>query len=261
MTFEPHKHLYKVNTEEAKLCSLFSKPFPLFTKECIEQISVILERPSVREKCLFKSEIAPFVYRGLCKHSEFIKDIWSSRYIEEVASNIMETGLKFHPMLYERGHCNVSKSAIKNGKAFDWHYDSQPYVLIVLLSEPSGGVDNCTFYKDASSDSIYALPFPGAGYARILKGSEVEHCVHANYDNRMTMITSFVSTSNSLTDFTNLKFAKTYSPSLSLYAEFILYRLDNMESILSEYDSLPPLLIQKCFHEINHMKNELLDIV
>ena len=227
-----------------------SAPFPLFTEECVKEIYDILHNEDIKSKCVFTSEIAPYVYRGLCKYSQFVKDLWTSPHIENIASSIMKTNVKYHPMLYERGHCNISMH--KSKKTFDWHYDSQPYVLIVLLSTPPCGDDNCTFYKDCDNN-VCSLSFPKAGYARILKGSTVEHCVNANYEYRTTMITSLVSDMH--TDYTNLDYAKTYTPQFPLYTEYVLYRLSNLKNIINEsLDSEEQRT--KALHEINMITRE-----
>ena len=54
---------------------------------------------------------------------------------------------------------------------FGWHVDSQPFVCIVMLSDPpTDAIGGETLVRNKNGEEI-SLTFPGAGYAYLLQGS------------------------------------------------------------------------------------------
>lgn len=84
-----------------------------------------------------------------------------------------------------------------------WHFDSVPYVLIILLSDPTtfeGGI--LEFEYD---NKINQVDFPNIGYAFFMKGSEIRHHVtKLLFGKRITLINSYMDKDDH-DDITNLK--------------------------------------------------------
>tara|TARA_E500000178_G_C16922361_1_gene707830 strand:- start:84 stop:833 length:750 start_codon:yes stop_codon:yes gene_type:complete len=242
-----HLHLpLKIKSEN----NIVSNCFKFLTKDCVNIINDILDEDHIQKNCKFSSEIAPKVYRGLYQNNNFIKDLWDCKEITDQISKTMNNKLKIHPMLYERAHVNCTNIEKKEKHIFNWHFDSQPYVFVTLLNSENKNDYSTQYYLDGK---YYNLEFPGPGYAYILKGSEVEHCVLPNIGKRTSMITSFVPESIYENDNTNLNISKTYTPKNELLLDFTRYKLNRIENMIkNNIDS------EKTLKELDDLKNEII---
>jgi len=210
-----------------------TEPFRLLSDAAVLQVNRELSR--VKDKTTYHAPpFAPNVQRGVVHHSKFIADLWKSSEVASLLSASAGIALKAHPMDYEIAHINVQDAPADCTKedrkpVFGWHRDSQPYVCIVMLSEPvEDAIGGETLVRTRSGEEI-ELTFPEAGYAYLLQGSLLEHCAMPamNYM-RKTMITSFVPESPLEKDDTSLGLALQYSPKDELIAEYCRYRLDRI---------------------------------
>jgi len=211
----------------------FTEPFRLLTPSCIAALKseIAHHRDTSTYRC---PPFAPCVVRGLAHKSAFINDLWSSSAMREVVSKAVGAALEPHPMLYERGHINVQNNQPKleadeedQDPVFGWHTDSQPYVCIVMLSDPPPSALGGETYVKKASGEVVKLTFPGAGYAYVLQGSVIEHAaMPARNYKRETMITSFVPSDVKYKDNTNIDLSVKYSPLNETFREFLVHRRD-----------------------------------
>jgi len=232
---------------------LVSECFKFISKEGLDIIKNILNDNEVRTKCEFSSKIAPKVYRGLYQNNQFIRDLWNCSEVDNILSNTMDTELILHPMLYERAHVNFNvKNNLMNENVFDWHYDSQPYVFITLLDSEEKDNVNTQYIYDGK---LYNLSFPEPGYSYIMKGSQLKHCVIGSNSKRISMVTSLVPKSIEFEDNTNLNISRTYTPYNDLVLDFINYKVNRMERLLSSnLNNVSKDLVLK---EIDDIKKEI----
>lgn len=223
-----------------------TKPFRLLSPDAVSIINDELKR--IGPSCTFQAPpFAPCVMRGVTHYSRFIDQLWSSPELSALLSAVSGVALKPHPMKLERAHVNIQKAhsstvpaagaPVANQSAleveapqpvFDWHLDSQPFVCIVMLSDPpDDAIGGQTMVRTPNNQEEFGLTFPQAGYAYFMQGSVLPHCAMpaVNY-NRVTMITSFVFADPLLSEKTDMGLAAHYTPTDQLRAEYASYRLE-----------------------------------
>lgn len=174
------------------------KPFKYLSENSIKILNEIIDN----NKDLIKSsDRIPSFIRGIGYHSNFIRELCYNDEILKYLKKITGINLIPHYLFSNVGHINIG---LPNNKEIDkWHFDSVPYVLIILLSDPknfSGGI-----LEYEINSKIYQVYFPNAGYAFFMKGSEIKHHVtKLNFGKRITLINSYMDKDVSL-DSTNLK--------------------------------------------------------
>jgi hypothetical protein len=152
----------------------------------------------------------PVSLRGLGYRSQFIRDLNCC----PVANGLLAkfAGVDLVPHSYETswGHCNIG--VLGDTRAVDqWHIDSVPFVLVVLLSDltgASGGelevVKKVPFQaafdriketgNQVPADEMLQVAYPGLGWAILMQGSHFVHHVtpvaHAK-EARITMVNSY----------------------------------------------------------------------
>lgn len=262
--FNVHEHLW-VDSSETIRCSMklqnfgidpvehglasdhaVTKPFRLLSPDAVSIINDELKR--IGPSCTFNAPpFAPCVMRGVTHYSRYIDQLWSSPELSALLSAVSGVALKPHPMKLERAHVNIQKAHSPNVPAvapaakiqneleteppqpvFDWHLDSQPFVCIVMLSDPpEDAIGGQTMVRTPNNKEEFGLTFPQAGYAYFMQGSVLPHCAMPaiNY-NRVTMITSFVFADPLLPEKTDMGLAAQYTPTDQLRAEYASYRLE-----------------------------------
>lgn len=221
-----------------------TEPFQLLEPEAVDIINEELKDENIQQTCTYSSPVAPQVMRGLTHHSRFIDKLWSSPELTSLLSASAGIALKPHPMQLERAHVNIqtpdydymsttSGLVEDDTPVFGWHTDSQPFVCIVMLSEPplTGGIGGETYVKKLNADGeeeLVKLSFPGAGYAYLLQGSIIPHCAMParNYE-RITMITAYVPANPLIGEGTGLGLAKEYTDRDQLGREYFQYRISS----------------------------------
>jgi hypothetical protein len=253
---------------------LLTDAFPFLSKAAVAIVRQEAQR--LREKCQFTSSMAPVVFRGLAKHSAFIRAMFlENPALVEKVSEAMGVDLIPHPTMYEIAHMNSNRSDPEDtelrgqrekkqsqddeagsdeDQIFKWHFDSQPYVMVLLLSDPGPEGDKNTVYIDeqvqaptkeqqqidmhegdeAISQGVRkSLCFPAEGYAYVIKGSELRHCVTSCKGRlRLSMVTSWVHRDVRLPDPSNLYISGQYTPYLPLLRDYVTYRSDRVRQLL-----------------------------
>lgn len=202
-------------------------PFPLFTPAAVEIIRAEIFRTEVFEQYsrLANSSTTNLVMdwhlrgytRQLCP---FTHAAWHNPQV--LAAVLAMAGVELRPVFdYEVGHVNVllqlqekynadlEQIAAMEGssEAFgpdpldaivNWHYDSWPFVCVLMLSDTTGMVGGETRLRmgcaPGEEPEVAMVPGPKQGYAAMLQGGQIEHiaCKPLGSMERTTMVTLFV---------------------------------------------------------------------
>lgn len=166
VVFEFEKHI----VQTASYLPL--QPFLFLNRASVDILNSILD--SHEEQFKRSNHRTACFLRGLGYVSSFIKSLGDHPDVLDYLSLLTGISLIPHYLFSNIGHVNIGTSS-QNQNVDDWHYDSVPYVLIILLTSPTefdGG--HLEYVKD---DGILRITFPEAGYALFMKGSEIRHRV------------------------------------------------------------------------------------
>lgn len=190
-------------------------PFPLFTEEAVQIMrKEILNKETFLKyaRTLFNStsgldcSIRGYAKNGDNVETPFIYDAWTHPKTLELISIMAGVELEII-MDYEIGSINIgmnpegaeeSSTSGKDMRAIvDWHYDSYPFVCVLMLSDTTnmvGGETSLRMGKVGDEpQKIAAVPGPQSGNAAMLQGRLIEHIAPSpeGATERITMVTSF----------------------------------------------------------------------
>ena len=193
----------------------YSAPFRVLSDEGVAAMRGIISDHEASAEAL-PSRAAKSL-RGLGYKSQFVHDFNYSESMLGHLSKIAGTPIGPHHMGMNMSQINFGE--IGAGKPIDeWHLDSVPYVLVVLLSDASGsqggqlqvallGDPRETIDKIkmgvVDTSEIDVVDYPGAGYAIFMQGSRIAHAVSpvvAAREPRITCINSYQSLNPFSTD-------------------------------------------------------------
>jgi len=186
----------------------FSAPFRLLSDAGVKALREVI---ALNEKhaCALPSRAAKAL-RGLGYRSQFIRDFNSCPVIRAHLSQMAGTPLGPHHMPMNLSQTNFGEIGA-NKPVDQWHIDSVPYVMVLLLSDATGmeggklQVANLGDPKAAietiqtkgiSSSQMDVVDYPGPGYCVFMQGSKIAHSVTAvtkANEPRLTVVNSFQS--------------------------------------------------------------------
>ncbi|KAJ5947016.1 hypothetical protein N7466_000031 [Penicillium verhagenii] len=241
-------------------------PFPLLSPQGVRAYRKALFQQNVIEKCASSPFPGTLVLRDAVKHSSFIRDFWTHPETMRIVSDASGVPLEV-VMPTEIGHTNIQAEGatiaemVSNLKvepsvekvelspaerAYDplkdetsiipWHYDSYPYVCVLMLSETNGMVGGETYIKrgDGKSQKVEG---PQIGHAVMLQGGEVQHLAARakGVKERISTITSYRSKIPNTYDSSYITNIRPYADLGSLYPEWTRYRLRKLRDEISYY--------------------------
>ncbi|ODV62061.1 uncharacterized protein ASCRUDRAFT_33351 [Ascoidea rubescens DSM 1968] len=199
-----------------------SAPFPLFSKEAVD-----IMRAEILRKDVFLqfARISPTSssgldgsVRGFAREScPFTYEAWKHPKSIEAVSSMAGVPLKI-VMDYEVAHTNVAmknpddaeqetiahnRELINKGEFFGkeqmipsivgWHYDSYPFVAVLMLSDTKKMIGGETIIK-LGNGKVVSVEGPQLGYCTVLQGRLVEHIAPKplGYTERLTAVSSYV---------------------------------------------------------------------
>ncbi|GME25396.1 hypothetical protein BO99DRAFT_336607 [Neofusicoccum parvum] len=194
------------------------------------------------EHCQYTSSFTKNMIRGLGPaRAPFIYDAWRS---PEVLSKISEVaGIDLVPVFdFDIGNINVSindqaeeivpakKLAENDVSTFAWHYDSFPFVCVMMLSDCTDMVGGETMLRTASGELMKARG-PSMGTAVVMQGRYIEHQALKAYGGRerITMVTSLRPRSPFIRDESVLTGVRGISDLSEIYGQYSEYRLEILE--------------------------------
>lgn len=201
-----------------------SDPFPLFTDEAVQ----IMRKEILKKETFLKyartcfnstsgldCNLRGYVKNGDVIDTPFIYEAWTHPKTMELVSMMAGVDLEI-VMDYEIAHVNIgmksekqaederknaSKRGAKDGSDIsaivDWHYDSYPFVCVLMLSDTTnmiGGETSLRMGKVGNEPQQMAIvPGPQQGNAAVLQGRFIEHIapLPLGASERITMVTSY----------------------------------------------------------------------
>ncbi|KAH8807376.1 hypothetical protein F5884DRAFT_880389 [Xylogone sp. PMI_703] len=234
-------------------------PFPLLSAEGVRAYRRSLFHPNIIEKCASTFQPGSLVLRNAAEYSKFINDFWTHpetlRIVSEAAglplsivmrteighTNVQCQGSTISEMVAElRAEPDTTKveltdeerayDPLKANSIIPWHYDSYPYVCVLMLSDTEGMVGGETYIKDGDGMPI-KVEGPALGYAVFLQGGEVQHVATRGLGvkERISTITSYRANVPGLYDSSYITNIRPYSDLQVLYKEWTQYRLQKMK--------------------------------
>ncbi|KAI5236051.1 hypothetical protein E4T43_08866 [Aureobasidium subglaciale] len=232
-------------------------PFKLLSMEGVMAYRRAILRREVFEQCAGYPFPGTVTLRNVAKASQFVRDLWTHPKTIEIVSNVL--GVKAEVIMdTEIGHTNIQVSGsgdvlsqltiqpsqearplTKEEEAYDplsgssvipWHYDSYPFVAIIMLSDTTHMKGGETYI---SAKDIQAAR-PSLGTAVILQGGQVKHLAARTFGSseRITTITSFRAADIGRWDNSWLANLRSYDNLPELYSQWSLYRLKKMRDEL-----------------------------
>ncbi|KAI5961595.1 uncharacterized protein KGF55_003912 [Candida pseudojiufengensis] len=236
-----------------------SDPFPLFTEEAVTIMKKeLLTKDIFMENaryCFNSTSGLDCCLRGYVKtidgkvNCPFIYEAWTNPKTMELISKMAGVDLEII-MNYEIGHVNISiksndqanEEIIKYERLMiddkkrknsgddipavvGWHYDSYPFVCVLMLSDTTkmiGGETSLRMGTTKGENQVAIIPSPQLGSASVLQGRLIEHIAPTplGLSERMTMVTSFRAKNPSLKDSSILNTVKPEINFGSRYNEF-----------------------------------------
>lgn len=189
-----------------------SDPFPLFTAEAIQ----IMKKEILNKETFLK--YARYTYnssgkdvciRGYSEATPFTQAAWTHPKTMELVS--LMAGIDLEIIFdYEIAHTNVSMKekdqvekelenykpkSIEEDCAVGWHFDSYPFVCVLMISDTTNMIGGETSLRmgKGNEGKIVAVPGPVSGSACVLQGRLVEHIAPnpVGVSERITMVTSY----------------------------------------------------------------------
>lgn len=241
-------------------------PFPLLSPKGVRAYRKALFQRDVIDKCASSPFPGTLVLRDAVKHSQFIKDFWTHPETMRIVSEASGVPLEV-VMPTEIGHTNIQVegttipemcSNLKvepsvekldlspEDRAYDpltdkssiipWHYDSYPYVCVLMLSETEGMVGGETYIRKGDGKA-QKVEGPQIGHAVMLQGGEVEHLAARakGVKERISTITSYRSKVPNVYDSSYITNVRPYADLNSLYPEWTQYRLRKLRDEITHY--------------------------
>ncbi|OQE12102.1 hypothetical protein PENVUL_c001G03686 [Penicillium vulpinum] len=241
-------------------------PFPLLSAEGVKAYRRALFQKEVIDKCSSSPFPGTLVLRNAVKQSKFVNDFWTHPETMRIVSEAVGVPLEV-VMPTEIGHTNIqvggatiaemasklkvepmverlelspedrTYNPLKDASAIiPWHYDSYPYVCVLMLSNTEGMIGGETYIKKGDGEA-QKVEGPQLGHAVMLQGGEVCHLAARakGVKERISTITSYRSTVPNVYDSSYITNVRPYADTNSLYPEWTQYRLRKLRDELTHY--------------------------
>lgn len=244
-----------------------SDPFPLFTEEATD----IMKLECLHKETFLEHARSSFnstsgmdcILRGYVKRNDkiispFIYAAWTHPKTVELISTMAGVELEVI-MDYEIAQVNIgytrpevvdqeriakrerTLSGLDNGDDIPaivgWHYDSYPFVCVLMLSDTTNMIGGETYLRMGDS-KIARVSGPQKGSAAVLQGRLIQHLAPKPFGatERMTMVTSYRAKNSLLNDGSVLSTVKPEvnygSVYNAFYPEWVNYRVEVMKNRL-----------------------------
>jgi len=234
-------------------------PFPLLSREGVLAYRRSILNKTVIKSCARRLGAGTLLLRNPSQYSKFVRDFWSHEETNRIVCQALGVSVEVI-MDLEMGHTNIQVSADDAGddvlgnltvepstearelteaeKNYDplgadsvipWHYDSYPYVCIIMLSDTTSMSGGDTFIQTGDG-SVSKVEGPSLGTAVVLQGGHVKHLAARAFgtSERITTISSYRRSEVGAWDNSYISNVRPYDHLPDLYSHWTLYRLRKM---------------------------------
>ncbi|KAH7376946.1 hypothetical protein B0T11DRAFT_347245 [Plectosphaerella cucumerina] len=219
-----------------------SAPFNLFSHDAIRQMRREIFSEQVLKECQYSSTFNKNMVRGMNhERAPFTYDAWNSPELLAKLSSV--AGIDVVPHIdFEIANINITwdgqtKTVVSNPgstqepngspeSAVAWHFDSMPFVCVVMLSDCADMVGGETALKLPNGE-IKKVRGPSMGTAVLMQGRYIEHQAlkAIGGKERITMVTCLRPKNPLTKDETVLTGVRGISTLPELYEQYTEYRL------------------------------------
>ncbi|KAK4493582.1 hypothetical protein PRZ48_015249 [Zasmidium cellare] len=240
--------------DEARIAG--SNPFPFLSWEGVLAYRRSILSPEVVDNCARSFGKGALLLRDVSSRSKFIKDLWTHPKTLDIVRSALGVDIDII-MPYEIGHTNIQLASpdmplsnlqpvpqvsavalTDEQKSYDplsadsvipWHYDSYPFVAIIMLSHTDSMIGGHTYIQTADGKPR-KVDGPSIGSAVVLQGGRVRHLASRSFGSseRITAITSFRLSKPGVWDDSYISNVRPYDVLPALYRGWSLYRLEKM---------------------------------
>lgn len=188
----------------------YTAPFQVLSDEGIYVLRKIIEKNKKYGKSFGVGNRTPLSLRGLAFHSKFIKDFNECPVLLKYLSDAAGKELVAHSYTSSYSHTNIG--VVGDNRAVDqWHADSVPFVLVILMSDMSGSEGGelqvvktdrekafeliSTTNNNVPKDLLLNANYPGLGWGLFMQGSLLVHHVTPvknGKEARITVVNSYM---------------------------------------------------------------------
>lgn len=243
-----------------------SVPFPFLSEAGVRAYRRAIMRPQTLKSCTKPWGTGTFILRNLAQHSKFVHDLWTHpetmKIVSEVAgvpltiimpteighTNIQSPGCTVDELIKElevepRAKCSfmdedMAHAQLGASAVIPWHYDSYPYVAVLMLSDTTHMAGGETYIRKGDG-SAAKIEGPSQGHCVILQGGQVEHLAARAFGTteRITTITSYRAAVAGINDNSYISNVRPYSDLPELYGQWTSYRLEKMKQEIEHMQS------------------------
>lgn len=246
-----------------------TNPFPLFSEEATDMMKweifsnpdLVKEFGRVTNYGKGADEGRDVQVSGFAHNTKFTSTALTHPKTKQILDDIAGMKVKM-PHVFSMGSVNASFAPVIDGtvktesaaeleelkkkqnsqgneipSTLNWHYDSPPLVLVLMLSAPETMIGGETAIR-TGDESLYRIPSPKVGYATFLQGRVVKHIATKplNSCNRISFVASFIPEDPEVHDSTVCTSERPFSASTytndKFYPNFVNYRFERMEQRL-----------------------------
>jgi hypothetical protein len=197
----------------------YTSPFRVLSDEGVRAFRQVVDDNEKFAGCV--PSLVPKCIRGLGYRSKFVHDL---NYCEQLLEHLGHcAGIALGPHGMSMNHSQINFGEVGGGPVNQWHMDSVPYVMVILLSDATdmeGGellvarlgdpYKALEMIRNETIDPklIDKVNYPGPGYAIFMQGSQIAHAVTPVVrakEKRLTCINSYQSLNPFSQDYTVYK--------------------------------------------------------
>jgi len=185
----------------------YTAPFRVLSEEGVRAFRQVIHDNEKFATCV--PSLVPKCIRGLGYRSNFVRDLNYCAPLLDHLSQCAGIALGPHDMGMNLSQINFGE--IGGGPVNQWHMDSVPYVMVILLSDAADmvggellvarvgdGQKAIEMIRAETIDPklIDCVNYPGAGYAIFMQGAKIAHAVTAVQEakeRRLTCVNSYQS--------------------------------------------------------------------
>ncbi|KAI9745259.1 MAG: hypothetical protein M1818_001538 [Claussenomyces sp. TS43310] len=248
----------KIQPSETSTDIAATVPFPILSYEGVRAYRRSLFSQPILQQCASSPYPGTLILRNVAEHSTFIHDFWTHPMTLRLVSDAAGLPLSI-VMPTEIGHTNIQTSGVtmeemiaelsvepdttkvqlsEEEKAYDpltsksiipWHYDSYPYVCVLMLSDTEAMVGGETYIKGGDGVAT-KVEGPALGHGVFLQGGQVQHLAARGLGvkERISTITSYCANVPGVYDSSYITNIRPYSDITVLYKQWAAFRLEKL---------------------------------